>query len=76
MTLEFFKNGSRILQKFRSEFRQHIEFSYYLLWLVVVVTCAIANAIKVITRYRMLRLLLVETVIKLSTYVVNKFLDN
>ena len=64
MTLEFFKNGSRILQKFQSEFRQQIEFSYYF-W-VVVVTCAIANAIKVITRYRMLRLLLVERVIKLS----------
>ena len=63
MTLEFFKNGSRILQKFQSEFRQQIEFSYYLWWLVVVVTCAIA--IKVITRYRMLRLLLVERVIKL-----------
>ena len=31
----------------------------------IVVTCAIANAIKVITRYRMLRLLVLERVIKL-----------
>ena len=64
-------NFLRMVQEFFRNFNQNFNFesrlSYYLLWLVVVAISAIANVIKVITRYRMLRLLLVERVIKLSS---------